>query len=91
MSDQNGREVPARQATARIQRLIEDALTEHGLIYTQYQGSHGGLPGVIVELPGEKLVRVARANSQRFVERPIGWDDKVWVSFDPDAGVVLTS
>ena len=54
MSDQNGREVPARQATARIQRLIEDALIEHGLTYTQYGGSHGGLPGVIVELPGER-------------------------------------
>ena len=54
MSDQNGREVPARQATARIQRLIEAALIEHGLNYTQYQGSHGGLPGVIVELPGER-------------------------------------
>lgn len=54
MSDQNGREVPARQATARIQRLIEDALAEHGLNFTRYPGSHGGLPGVIVELPGER-------------------------------------
>ena len=54
-------------------------------------GYTGDWTNYIVELPGEKLVRVARANSQRFVERPIGWDDKVWVSFDPDAGVVLTS
>ena len=54
MSDQNGREVPGRQATARIQRLIEDALVEHGLNFTRYPGSHGGLPGVIVELPGER-------------------------------------
>ena len=52
-------------------------------------GYTGDWTNYIVELPGEKLVRVARANSQRFVERPIGWDDKVWVSFDPDAGVVL--
>jgi len=54
-------------------------------------GYTGDWTNYIVELPGEKLVRVARANSQRFVERPIGWDDKVWVSFDPDAGVVLVS
>jgi putrescine transport system ATP-binding protein len=26
----------------------------------------------------------------RFVERPISWEDKVHVSFAPDAGVLLT-
>ncbi|MES2034830.1 MAG: ABC transporter ATP-binding protein [Pseudomonadota bacterium] len=52
-------------------------------------GYTGDWTNYIVELPGGRLVRVARANSQRFVERPIGWDDKVWVTFDPDAGVVL--
>ncbi len=54
-------------------------------------GYTGDWTNYIVELPGGKLVRVARANSRRFVDRPIDWDDKVWVSFDPDAGVVLTS
>ena len=54
-------------------------------------GYTGDWTNYIVELPGAKLVRVAQANARRFVERPIGWDDKVWVSFDPDAGVVLTS
>lgn len=53
-------------------------------------GYTGDWTNYIVELPGEKLIRVARANSSRIVERPIGWDDKVWVTFDPDAGVVLT-
>ena len=24
------------------------------------------------------------------IERPIGWDDRVWLSWSPDAGVVLT-
>jgi putrescine transport system ATP-binding protein len=52
-------------------------------------GYTGDWTNYIVELPGERLIRVARANASRFVERPIGWDDKVWVSFDPDAGVVL--
>ncbi|MDP1737863.1 MAG: ABC transporter ATP-binding protein [Caulobacter sp.] len=54
-------------------------------------GYTGDWTNYIVELPGGRLVRVAQANARRFVDRPIGWDDKVWVSFDPDAGVVLTS
>jgi putrescine transport system ATP-binding protein len=29
-------------------------------------------------------------NRTRLVERPIGWDDKVWLSWGRDAGVVLT-
>ena len=28
-------------------------------------------------------------NAERTVERPITWDDKVWLSWSPDAGVVL--
>ncbi|MBI1407060.1 MAG: polyamine ABC transporter ATP-binding protein [Caulobacter sp.] len=52
-------------------------------------GYTGDWTNYIVELPGERLIRVARANASRFVERPIGWDDKVYVTFDPDAGVVL--
>ena len=40
--------------TAAVQRVIEDALTEHQLVYTQHDGAHGGLAGLIVELPGER-------------------------------------
>lgn len=43
-----------------------------------------------VALPGGRIVRAARANDRRVVERPVGWDDPVWLSFAPDAGVVLT-
>jgi putrescine transport system ATP-binding protein len=39
----------------------------------------------------EKIIRVSRANATRTVEEPIGWDDKVFVHFAPDAGVLLTS
>ncbi|WP_269713729.1 ABC transporter ATP-binding protein [Caulobacter sp. NIBR2454] len=53
-------------------------------------GYTGDWTNYVVELADGKLIRVARANASRVVERPIGWDDKVWVSFDPDAGVVLT-
>ena len=42
------------EAATRVQDFIENILTEHGLTFTRYQGAHGGLPGVIVELPGER-------------------------------------
>lgn len=45
----------------------------------------------VVEIAGGRTVRAARANAARIVERPIDWDDKVWLSFAPDAAVVLTS
>lgn len=37
-----------------VQRIIEDALTAAGLTYSHHGGAHGGLPGLIVELPGER-------------------------------------
>jgi Putative bacterial sensory transduction regulator len=44
----------AREAEARVQQVIEETLAEHGLSFTRYEGAHGGLPGLIVELPGER-------------------------------------
>jgi len=43
-----------RSSENRVARLVEETLNEHGLTFTRYQGAHGGLPGVIVELPGER-------------------------------------
>ncbi|WP_343600809.1 YbjN domain-containing protein [Mycobacterium sp.] len=37
-----------------VQRVIEDALAANRLTYTRHEGAHGGLPGLIVELPGER-------------------------------------
>lgn len=42
----------ARGGGARA--LIERALEERELSYSPFQGAHGGLPGLIVELPGER-------------------------------------
>ncbi len=42
------------------------------------------------ETPAPKTKRKARANAKRFVDRPVDWDDKVWLTFARDAGVVLT-
>lgn len=43
-----------------------------------------------VKLPSGKEVRATRLNAHRTIERPITWEDKVWLSWDADAGVVLT-
>lgn len=39
--------------------------------------------------PGVR-VRTLRANSSHTVERPINWEDNVWLEWPADAGVVLT-
>jgi putrescine transport system ATP-binding protein len=44
-----------------------------------------------VRLPTGATVKATIANHSRIVERPITWNDKVWLSWTHDAGVVLTS
>ena len=41
-------------------------------------------------IANEQTVRATVANRSRVVERPVGWDDKGWLSWDADAGIVLT-
>ncbi len=43
-----------------------------------------------VRLDDGNLMKASVANATRLIERPIGWDDQVWLSFTPEAGVVLT-
>ncbi len=40
-----------------VQQLIENTCKENGLVCTPHQGVHGGLPGIIVELPGERRLK----------------------------------
>lgn len=54
-------------------------------------GYLGDLSIYHVELPNGMRVKAAKPNLTRMVERPITWEDKVYVSFTPDAGVVLTN
>lgn len=42
------------------------------------------------EDPSVPIMRATIANTTRLVERPIAWNDKVWLSWDKTAGVVLT-
>jgi putrescine transport system ATP-binding protein len=43
-----------------------------------------------VRLPTGATVKATLTNLTRMVERPITWQDKVWLTWTPDSGVVLT-
>ncbi|MBB4304974.1 putrescine transport system ATP-binding protein [Rhodobium orientis] len=43
-----------------------------------------------VHLGDGVTLKSAQANTTRLLQRPISWDDRVWLSFDADAGIVLT-
>jgi hypothetical protein len=40
-----------------VVKIITDSLDEHELVYHHHEGAHGGLPGIIVELPGERKLK----------------------------------
>jgi putrescine transport system ATP-binding protein len=42
-----------------------------------------------VRLASGTIVRATAANRRRLIERPISWDDRVWLSWEPDASGVL--
>ncbi|OBF24333.1 YbjN domain-containing protein [Mycobacterium kubicae] len=44
-------------SSVTVQRVIEDALNASQLTYSMHAGAHGGLPGLIVELPGERRLK----------------------------------
>jgi len=53
-------------------------------------GYLGGVSVYKVKLDNGLDMKAAVANRTRLIERPIGWDDRVWLSWPPEAGVVLT-
>ena len=50
----------------------------------------GNLSIYLIALPNGKTVRVTAPNVSRLTEMPITWEDEVWLSWQPYAGVVLT-
>lgn len=69
--------------------LPEDALNQlSGEIWDI--GYLGDWTIYLVKLASGQIVRVSRANASRFVEQPLTWDDKVYITFAPEAGVLLT-
>jgi putrescine transport system ATP-binding protein len=53
-------------------------------------GYLGDLSIYQVRLDGGFVMKAAVANMTRLIERPIGWDDRVWLTWAADAAVVLT-
>jgi putrescine transport system ATP-binding protein len=53
-------------------------------------GYLGDLSIYKVKLDSGLMLKASVANLTRLVERPIAWDDKVWLTWSPEAGVVLT-
>jgi putrescine transport system ATP-binding protein len=43
-----------------------------------------------IKLDDGQIVRASALNASRVTEDPLTWNDRAWVSFRPDAGVVLT-
>jgi putrescine transport system ATP-binding protein len=43
-----------------------------------------------VEVETGRTLRAARANATRSVDRPLGCDDPVWLTFAPSSAVILT-
>jgi putrescine transport system ATP-binding protein len=42
-----------------------------------------------VKLDAGKVIKISQMNASRAAEEPLAWDDKVWISFAPDAGILL--
>jgi putrescine transport system ATP-binding protein len=53
-------------------------------------GYLGDLSIYKVKLDGGFVMKAAVANMTRLTERPIGWDDRVWLTWAPQACVLLT-
>ncbi len=53
-------------------------------------GYLGDLSIYKIRLDDGSTMQAAAANMTRLIERPIGWDDRVWLTWAPESGVVLT-
>jgi putrescine transport system ATP-binding protein len=54
-------------------------------------GYLGDLSVYRVKIASGDIVKVSVANRTRLVERPISWEDKVWISWAPEQAVLLTA
>jgi len=43
-----------------------------------------------VKLSDGQVVKASALNAARVTEDPLSWNDRAWISFQPDAGIVLT-
>ena len=48
-----------------------------------------GIAAVDARLPGGEILKAATVNAARASAEPLGYEEEVWLTFAPDAGVVL--
>jgi len=53
-------------------------------------GYLGSISHYYVEVANGQRIRALRANAARTVDRTINWEDKVWLEWPPETGIVLT-
>lgn len=53
-------------------------------------GYLGDMTVINVKLGDGKVIKTAMLNATRGSEEPLTYDDKVWISFAPESGMVLT-
>jgi len=71
--------------------LEQRAATENSVSGTVRDIAYlGDLSIYKVALDNGFVMEAAAANLTRMIERPISWDDRVWLSWDAAAGIVLT-
>lgn len=73
----------AKEKPAQDRNVLKGVVDEIG-----YQGA---VSIYRVRLDDGKILRVTSPNLTRTAERPIDWEEEVWLSWGPRAGVVLTS
>ena len=79
---------PEKVRIARVSPAMADENWIPGRVWDI--GYLGDLSTYKVQLDNGFVMHVAEANMARLIERPIRWNDQVWLSWAPDAGVVLT-
>jgi putrescine transport system ATP-binding protein len=69
----------------------EQAVAENGVAATVVDiGYRGDLSLYRLRTEAGVALQAAIANSEPLIARGIGWNDKVWLSFAPEAATVLT-
>jgi putrescine transport system ATP-binding protein len=80
-----------RPEKVRIAREAPPSVTENCLAGTVWDiGYLGDISIYKVRTDGGLTLKASVPNMTRMVERPIGWDDRVWLSWAPESGMVLT-
>ncbi|SBS36221.1 Spermidine/putrescine import ATP-binding protein PotA [Marinomonas spartinae] len=83
--------VAVRPEKIRISRTMPDSDKNRAQGKISDIAYMGGQSIFKVMLDSEKEIRVTQPNVARFIEDRLTWEDQVYVSWDPDSCVVLTS